>query len=146
MTTQIQDRLDFEDGAIDITDFKNYELGAIRTGDIDDPDTWRNYCYSARPDPTRVKRCSALWRGYTCTYLLRRDGTLHLKWFGYHVWSMKHARFVQVDEQLVGDFWLVMDNDFDDGQMLIPFTDGHIDIDRIYGGAGFSPRSMRQVR
>lgn len=124
---QMPEVLEVEDGTLELPAFQLY---GVMVGDIDDPKTWSGYTFSVRGDPTKMVMCTALWRGYVSTYLLRRDGTIHLQQLEYPF--TKDMRCDEVDEQLTGDFWLDMRKGFTGDAVLVPFVDGRIDIEKSH--------------
>lgn len=103
MTMQMPEVLVLEERAFELPKFQLY---GIKVGDIDDPKTCSGYKFSALGDPKKICVSTALWRGYVSSYLFRSDGAIYLKQLLYP--STEGVDSDEVDEQLIGDFWLDM--------------------------------------
>lgn len=105
---------DFDD--VDLDGLRVY--GVIR-GDIFSNYGWGDpYPFQRKPTPPQNAMCSALWRGFVSTYELRPDGGLYLVSYTYPFSKQPEEHF---EEQLEGDFWLVMKPHFEAERVYIPF-------------------------
>ena len=99
MTEQMSDVLlcDFDD--VDLDGLRLY--GVIR-GDILSNHGWGEpYPFNRQPNPPKSPMCSALWRGFVSTYVLKSDGRLYLVSYTYTFSKQPEEVF---EEQLEGDF------------------------------------------
>ena len=73
--------------------------------------------------PPNVSICSALWRGCIAYFVLQEDGRLRLSRYE-HLLKNDQWHKQEVDEMLVGDFWLVMKKEFFGTRTYVPFQAG----------------------
>ena len=124
MTAQRPDRI--------INENKNIDLGELRLYGIAFGDINSNYGWGKRFEtnrkPQKVERVSsACWSGYTNTYLLSQSGHLYHVGFEYPFNSNTPDKF---EDELEGDFFLVMKKSFFGSRTYIPFKDGIIKHDQ----------------
>lgn len=146
MTTQITDELINECPDVNLDGFYLYD---IITGDIHSKSGWGvPYPFKHQPRQTESAGCSANRRGYVSSFQLTKDGQLKLVSYRYDAFAVKVRDTVTalpivpsqkttsdpeieyVEEQLVGDFWMVMKNVFFVPRTYIPFRAGVIVKDR----------------
>lgn len=120
---QMPEVLILEHGTFELPKFQLY---GVMVGDIDNSKTWSGYKFSVVGDPTKMRMCTALWRGCVSTYVLRSNGTIHLKQLEYPF--TEGVEPDEVDEKLIGDFWLDMRKSFMGDAVRVPFVDGHIEV------------------
>jgi hypothetical protein len=125
MTMQAPEVLESEAGA---PDFPNLKLVGIQIGDIDDPRSSKNYPFAHKGQPSKTTMCTALWRGYVSAYRLRADGRLTLVRFEYPF--TPEIAPDDVEEVLVGDFWLDLRESLLGDGIRVPFRDGRLVIDQ----------------
>lgn len=125
MTTQLPDHLENNHPSVE---FGELALYGVIVGDITANYGWgAPYPFQNRPSIPSEGRSSALWRGYVAEFVLSHEGTITLVAFHYTVASEK--LHVQANEQLKGDFWLVMKSNFDGNRVYVPFESNVIVAD-----------------
>ena len=126
MTNQLSDALLNECPEIA---FGGLFLYGVVTGDITKNHGWgENYEFKSKPNLAKGILCTALWRGYVSYYKLLDDGTLMLEYFGYPLSENQEPDIA--NEQLEGDFWLVMKERFRGERTYVPFRSGRIVSDK----------------
>ena len=96
-------------------------------GDIHSNHGWGDcYQFERQPNPPKEAWCTALWRGFVSNYELRSNGELYLVSYTYPFTKLEDEHF---EEQVKGDFWLVMKPDFYSKRVYIPFADSKIVMD-----------------
>lgn len=124
MTAQVSDELINE--CVDV-DLSGLYLYSVITGNIQSNYGWGiKYPIQHPPSPPPIPSSTANWRGYIASYRLSRDGRLALVSYYYPAIADTEG----IDEQLVGDYWLVMKEDFFGPRVYIPFQNGVIVKDR----------------
>ncbi len=114
-------------------DFADFDRGGLALygvicGDIDSNHGWGDdYPFKHQPNPPKIERCTALWSGFRSIYELRANGRLYLVSYTYPFSEQESSRF---EEQLEGDFWLVMKSKFHGDRTYIPFVNDEIIIDK----------------
>ena len=122
MTNQRSDDLINEFPEIE---FGNLRVFGVATGDITQNHGWGiDYKFKSEPNPTKGVMCSSLWRGYVSHYKLLSNGTLILEYFEYPL--DKNQRPDIVNEELEGDFWVVMKETFRGERTYVPFRSGKV--------------------
>ena len=130
MTAQSPEQLENAHPEID---FGKLYLYRVITGDITANHGWGDpYPFQNQPQlPGDQKPFSALWRGYVGSFHLGADGKLTLKKYTYPNSPTRGKHLQQtVNEELVGDFWLVMKLGFRAPRTYVPFQDGVIVTNR----------------
>ena len=121
MTAQMSDVLSCEAEGVDLDGLSVY---GVICGDIHSNHGWgAPYQFGRQPNPPKNAMCSALWRGFVSTYELRRDRKLYLVSYSYPFSRQEEERF---EEQLSGNFWLVMKPHFEAERVYVPFVDSEI--------------------
>jgi hypothetical protein len=87
------------------------------------------YGFRAKPSPRAERVTSSLWRGYISRYRLDTSGRLTLESFEYPDRSGA-STIERIDEELRGEFWLLMAPSFFDDRIGIPFLGGLIVSDK----------------
>jgi len=121
MTAQAPDQI--ENHAANV-DFGELALYGIIRGDVTTNHGWGDrYTFETNPTfPDDNKTCSALWRGYIAEFTLAANGTITLDAYRFPFAPNKPRQ--TVNEQLNGDFWLVMKSTFEGNRVYIPFRSG----------------------
>lgn len=104
------------------------QLYGVCIGDIDEPRKSSNYVFVSSADETKMTECTALWRGYLSAYRLKSNGTLVLERMEYPFSDGVVAD--EINEILLGDFWLDLRVWFMGDAVRIPFRDGLVSLDR----------------
>ena len=141
MTTQAPDELINEHPGIDLSGLSLY--GIIRGNPTDNHGWGDKFSYPTEPSPpVGMTPCSMMWRGYIATHRLAADGTFHIVRFRFlteiqvdHDNDDDGEVVVQyetqsVNEQIDGDFWLVLKPRFSAPRTYLPFRDGIVVEDR----------------
>ena len=125
MTVQISNELIVEYPQINLGNLKPY---AIVHGDIDSNHGWgERYEFIRRPKGVEQGEvCSALWRGYVATFVLKETGALYLIRYDYPFSKNESEEF---EERIEGDFWLVLKEQFFGARTYLPFVDSIVDAD-----------------
>jgi hypothetical protein len=117
MTAQMSDVISCDFDEVDLDGLRLYR---VICGDILSNHGWGDpYPFQRQPNPPKVPMCSALWRGFVSTYELRSDGDLYLVSYTYPFSKQQEEHF---EEQLKGEFWLVMKPHFEAERVYIPFV------------------------
>lgn len=132
MTAQIPDMLINEHPSIDINGLSLF--GVIR-GDTSSNHGWGEpYQFENQPHPPEgQRRSTALHRGYISSFRLTAAGTLLLVEFRYPESGIRNGMKGQsesINEQLTGDFWLVLQPTFFGPRTYVPFENGRIVEDK----------------
>ena len=108
----------------ELADFGELSLYVVTTGDITANNGWGvRYPFRKQPSvPADSITCSALWRGYIAEYAIHNDGQMSLVAYRYPLAPSKPR--VEINERLVGDFWLVMKSRFEGERVYVPFRAG----------------------
>lgn len=121
MTHQISEFLERDAGAPALPKLRLY---GVYAGDMDHPGPRTRYPALARPDPSKIVHCTALWRGHVSSYCLTSEGTLVLRRLEYPFTD--DAAPDEVNETLQGDFWLDMRESFLGDSTRVQFRKGRI--------------------
>ncbi|AZZ90665.1 hypothetical protein EUZ85_08010 [Hahella sp. KA22] len=106
-------------------DFGSLRVYGIATGDITQNYGWgEKYEFKTNPNPTKGVMCSSLLRGYVSHYKLLNNGTLILECFEYPL--DKNQKPDIVNEELEGNFWVVMKERFRGERTYVPFRSGKV--------------------
>lgn len=117
MTAQMSDVISCNFDEVDLDGLRLYR---VICGDIVSNYGWGEpYPFQRQPNPPKVPMCSSLWRGFVSTYELRSDGGLYLVSYTYPFSKLQEEHF---EEQLNGNFWLVMKPHFEAERVYIPFV------------------------
>lgn len=131
MTAQLPDHLESLHRGCDLT---GLHLHGVCCGDPTTNHGWGEPYVFARPPrpPAEAGRCSALWRGYVASFRLYPDGRLALVRYTYPAFDEDGAPdpFEALHEELTGDFWLVMKEQFHGPRTYVPFVRGRVVTDR----------------
>jgi hypothetical protein len=87
------------------------------------------YEFHAKPAPPTELVHTGLWRGYISRYRLDSSGRLTLESFEYPARSGP-STVERVDEELQGDFWMLMAPSFFDDRIGVPFSSGRVIDDK----------------
>jgi|GEM_PF-347211 len=122
MTEQIPHSLD--NGCPDL-DIRELYLYAVIVGPIEENHGWGSGAYQCAvdPEPEEAGICSANWDGFIGDYHINADGRLALRNYFYPFTEQKPT---QVDEELSGDFFLVLKPTFGAPRVYVPFLDGKV--------------------
>lgn len=128
MTVQAPEKLVNEHPRVDLSGLSLY--GVIRGDCRSNHGYGDGNAFMTRPSPPAdATVCTALWRGYIATFVLQADGRLRLECFEYPL-DIENWRRQEVNELLVGDFWMLMTHVFFGPRTYVPFRDGAIVEDK----------------
>lgn len=124
MTQQFPEKLEIEPGAPVVPAMR---LFGVIAGNVDNPKTWTRYPYKSQGAPSKTTPCTALWRGWVSTFLLKADRQLVLKQLSYPLSQETLPDFA--DEILEGNFWLDFRESFFGNGIRVPFNQGRMIVD-----------------
>lgn len=105
-----------------------YLYGVI-VGDTSSNHGWgEKYQFAHKATPNKGTLSTSLYRGYVSNYEITENGQLFLNSFEYPFEKSRPPDTVR--EQLVGDFWLVLKQNFFGGRTYIPFLKSHVVTDK----------------